>query len=393
MKWTCPKCRHTGIRLAKRSGFCIKCASPHTNKRWTCNNCHLIVDNRCRICKRCANCGHGAHECGRCQEGAFDITKCICKGRPAVRHDLATDKPSRTNPSPRQAGIELELGQWCGIENWTGVPFRRKGDSSVSPSGAEMVLEPAGGARLEKTLLKLHNAVQRYRCTVNTSCGTHVHVNAKDLNIYDIRKIVIAWAAIERPVYRYLLDPSRSHSTYCRPWYSRQTALRCIDTLAQPTDRRTTKERILDFCYSDGGPPSFGDDKEKKRYYRDLRRQGRDHYGGGRYRSLNVHAYFYLYTLEFRCKEGMVNNELKIWPIFCTNFVDIACSLTEAELQELHSLRGKSSALRKITARMPRWLSAWTERRLAGHRPPALSASYDDDEELFDEDEAEDEDY
>jgi hypothetical protein len=101
-----------------------------------------------------------------------------------------------------------------GLHGWT-----VKGDGSLTGGyGVEIVSPPLRGEQGEDDIRKAARALRSVGCTVNRSCGTHVHHDIADLTVEDIKRVARGWFN-NQAVINGLVSPSRRDggSIYCEP--------------------------------------------------------------------------------------------------------------------------------------------------------------------------------
>jgi hypothetical protein len=174
-----------------------------------------------------------------------------------------------------------------GISAWT-----IKGDGSLnSPprrgfQGMEVTSPKLSG---DNGLAQVETATRILRnlgCEVNRSCGTHVHHDAADLTVDQIKRVARGWAN-NQTIIDWFVAPSRrqQNTGYCRPVTTGD-----LSTL----DTATTLEQI-------------------RRLYLD------------RYRTLNLAAYGKFGTLEVRQHQGTLSFEkVRTWIMFGQAVIDTA---------------------------------------------------------------------
>lgn len=210
----------------------------------------------------------------------------------AVRHELGS-RGWRMPVSRRTFGIEFELVSPVPASDLesalraAGVPVYNYGayttrnsmtawtiktDSSIHTRriggrGYEIVSPPLRGKRGEAMVRKVLKVLNDMGCSVNQSCGTHVHVGASDLSVDGIRNVVLGYAAHQEAI-DMLHAPSRRQSAYNN--YCRAHRPRELETVR---DARTVSGMAV----------------------------------GTRYLNVNLNAYPRIGTVEFRQHGGTLN--------------------------------------------------------------------------------------
>lgn len=294
------------------------------------------------------------------------------------------------NSMPRTLGMELELSEWGKLRSESFRHFRYESthDWSVKPSEQEMVIAPLRGDQFLRAMLELGEALYRTGAKVNTTCAYHVHVDGSDLSYWELRKILRVYERLEGEIYDHLILPhrrdvptvthycqmlTREHQTCdrCRRFDqqypgTRQPLIPLSHTIERMNCARTTgdlKAEVIRMLY--GMTSMEGRDRASQLQ---VRKGGR--YEWCRYVGLNLHAWMYRGTIEWRMKEGTTSTEdLLTWPLWCGWFVE-ACSRMKDKVS-----REEQFSLVGFTERyMPRWITDWVERKVAEKEKPVMDA-------------------
>ena len=142
----------------------------------------------CQLCKRC----------------------CECRKAPKYLSDKALNILPLTRPGgvalisrlPRTLGVELEIGDWKNLINLSragipGIRFTHTRDWSVKPSEMEMVVAPLRGDAFVRGMLELSRRATQEMVVLNDSCALHVHVGAKDLSYWEVRRLLTVYEQLE----------------------------------------------------------------------------------------------------------------------------------------------------------------------------------------------------
>lgn len=155
--------------------------------------------------------------------------------------------------------------------------------------GAEFVSPVLHGEEGLAEIETVCRALTDFGCSVNRSCGLHVHVGVDNAPL-DFFKSLVKLYAIYEPVIDSLMPPSRraSNNSYCRSMTS---------TNMTSLDRATTFQQTLDIARN----------------------------GNGRYAKLNLEAYHRHHTVEFRQHSGTLDgNKARRWTVTCLRMVEKA---------------------------------------------------------------------
>lgn len=235
----------------------------------------------------------------------------------------ATVRPARTAlGSTRKFGVEFEmyLPTTCSVHQLTqalvdaGLRVGRgttqwtvKGDGSLGARGIE-VTSPAlsGDAGLEQ-IRTATRIFQAHGLTVNSSCGTHVHHDAADLEVDEIKRIAQGWSS-NHHIIDWFVSPSRRAAAspyYCRPLGNQDLAV-----INNCTTLQQMRMAHLD-----------------------------------RYRTLNLNAYRKFGTIEIRQHQGTINYEkVATWIALGQAIIDTA-KVAPAALAPQRTVMGFLSSL------------------------------------------------
>lgn len=205
--------------------------------------------------------------------------------------------PSRTFPSRRTVGLEIECGFQSGAARQralnrlpNSVGYGHDGSLSC-PSPIEIKTPPTSGGALSLLLGETLIALTEEGAIVDDSCGLHVHVGARDLPRERVGDVFYSATAYEDAIYC-LLARSRSDNQYAAP-------------IASMRRQTTKKPRRVE-------PSSWKNDTLSRVVS-----------GEDRYHGLNLHAMMKFGTIEFRYYQGTVDlEEITRWVRFVTAFVD-----------------------------------------------------------------------
>ena len=230
-------------------------------------------------------------------------------GPELVRDNKPLSIGVNTNPDEnckdRLVGIEAEclykyIDNLRSPENWN-----LTSDGSINRiedhEAVEWVSMPSNGINLEKTIDNLIDWSREYGGVVNKSCGLHVHIDATDTTWQDLVSIAIVGSYVEKYVYM-MMPPSREDSNWCRPIPMSLDNLRAIDS---------ENQFISEWYEKAGSSPST------------------DKYNDARYIGLNIHARYYLGSIEFRYHSGTLNRtKITNWIKICQSIVETGIKLS-----------------------------------------------------------------
>ena len=311
---------------------------------------------------------------------------------------IAEGKPFHVNRLRRALGVELELANWGNLSEhkFKYLKYTLAHDWSVRPSQQEMVINPLVGDEFYFGMLELGEALYRAKATVNSTCALHVHVDGTTLSYWELRRLLRVYARLEPEIYQYLILPYRRGIPevfhYCQMLTQQHTpCARCARFDSQyPGTRRALvplqrtiqimdragstnelKQQLIQMLYGfdvqnyaayEVYNPTGNHSSARKRAAQALQTRKGGRYEWARYVGLNLHAWMYRGTVEWRMKEATTDvNELIAWPLWCGHFVDAVSKMREKESRE------EPFTLLSFTDRyMPRWITDWVERYVSG---------------------------
>lgn len=89
--------------------------------------------------------------------------------------------------------------------------------SIVGDNSAEIKTAPACGDKFIEQIREITEVIKAVGGKVNDSCGTHIHIDARDFKFFDLLKIYQVWAARERMLTS-LVAEDRRGGEYCESW-------------------------------------------------------------------------------------------------------------------------------------------------------------------------------
>ena len=225
-----------------------------------------------------------------------------CYVEPPVEGDTFS-----TNRFERAVGVEIEtIG--CNsddIRNDTYFSaFSVTSDGSIesdsNEEGFEFISKPMRGDHLFHEIDKIGNYLLDRDFSMNSSCGLHVHIDARDLFYKDLKGVSMVMKSFERVVFS-MMPKSRYSSNWCKMMAMNKNMIRGINS---------NEEFIRSWYDACGEPPSMGK------------------YNDTRYHGLNLHARVYLGTIEFRYHSGTNNpTKIKNWITICQSIVEKGIAL------------------------------------------------------------------
>ena len=225
--------------------------------------------------------------------------------------------PFRLSRLPDEYPVKTEFNRFIGIEseviseyvdvdeyyNDQPMPdlFKVVEDGSLNEGGVEFVTErPIIGQQVNQALDSLEEHHVGAWNSVDDSCGIHIHFNAIDFGFKELKSLLMIMSKIQRPIYDGL-PRNRQDSRYCKfiNYSSRDWAM--IDNLPTLVD---SYYRLEDSMLNDSK------------------------YNEARYLGTNLHARFYLGTIEFRYHEGSTKSKpIEHWIRFLNTIMDVSKKL------------------------------------------------------------------
>jgi hypothetical protein len=358
---SCGKCGDV-VSTDAYCSHCERCADCCKRKGecWTCSSCDRrygtddINCSNCECCERCCSCWY----CEACEEHHSDSTR-RCSGCDYCRASCTCDEDEdedssgpriitlhsrdlqfhdsqklqfKVNPLRRHISVEIEVDRATGgdtgplqsaVDKWEDSVVE---DGSLSGDAAhEVNTMPTNGDMFLVHIKDLTSAYAQVGAGCSDECGLHVHVDCRDMDVYDLRRVILLYAKVERALFE-LVDESRlngSYSAVCGTEYANMS----------PTPS-LFRRQILGTLYNDNVlVPKNGS--------KTIRTQKSDKWGARdrmRYRALNVHSFFLRKSLEFRHHEGSVDySEITNWALVCGNVIDTAVRWSDAKINALPS--------------------------------------------------------
>lgn len=342
--------RQDGLQCAscRQCSTCCKCVACDNCKRrkheeQICKTCQVCVQCcQCRSCPVC-NCDCSFNYCGfaftayqkQHRPGCQRCYKCCNCGdyrrvpfgsfaRPVFH--TPTLKQHNQNPTSRYIAAEIECAGITGLgtgiydvaRRWGGATV---GDGSLHYYGFEFNTAPAGGDLYNKQIEEVCAAIKQQNGFLDNRCGLHVHVDARDMNYYDIRRLVRVYVAIEDGLFamvspqriKGIVDVDGKLHQYCQPCGKKYVA--AIEEGRLPYDK--IKKDIITSVYQS---PSTQDVRHRKRH-------------PSRYNALNLHSWFYRGTIECRMFDGCLEPEPIInWGILWAMIIEYVVKSSDEQV-------------------------------------------------------------
>lgn len=205
-------------------------------------------------------------------------------------------------------------------------------DMSLPGYGFEINTAPANGDRFTAQIEEIVEVLSQFGATVKNNydgrkrqmcCGLHVHADARDFFYTDMQKFLLLYEHIEEAIYSMLPGYRRgSHfAQKCGKKYG-QMVRACVPI--PPGEKKNSpdpvKQGLITTTYQKNLP-----DRSGKRVCPQETR----------YRSVNLHQYFYRGTIEFRHYPGTVDkDEIINWAILVGAILDFSQKTSHKILKE-----------------------------------------------------------
>ncbi len=225
--------------------------------------------------------------------------------------------PFRYRRLPMKLATKSEYNRYIGIEsevitcyddsedyvNAVGEPnyFEVIEDGSLSSGGVEFVThKPIIGDTVVEALDSLEQTHREDDNYTDESCGIHIHMNALDFNFTEIQSLLMIMSRLQGYIYKGL-PSDRTDNTYCKE--------------IPMSPRKISRMRSLSHLVNE--------------YYKSANTNLTDNkYNDARYFGTNIHARFYLGTIEFRYHEGSIySRPIQEWIQFLNRIMTTATKL------------------------------------------------------------------
>ena len=174
-------------------------------------------------------------------------------------------------------------------------------DGSLNSGGVEFVThKPIIGNTVVEALNGLEQTHREDDNYTDESCGIHIHMNALDFNFTEIQSLLMIMSRLQGYIYRGL-PSNRTGNTYCKE----------IPMSPRKISRMKSLTHLVNDYYNSANT-GLTDTK----------------YNDARYFGTNIHARFYLGTIEFRYHEGSVYSKpIREWIQFLNRIMTTATKL------------------------------------------------------------------
>lgn len=360
---------------------CDSCGDPWDSSD-ICDRCNCCAD--CCNCRSCDQCGQRVDPDDYCSRCHSCDECCSCGAHPGARgscfyHDDHDDPAARSAPPAtfhgkdsdhshpqRFCGCEIEVGGLgpggaCApiinvLAKWDAKSVT---DGSLKRPGFEIVTAPAKGKPFHAQVQEVTAALESERAFVTEQCGFHVHIDARDLFFYELRRLVTIYRVFERAVL-HLIPEERRRSDYVQQHI--QTARRFYDqVMALPlADPKKSRQELVKLLYgtryskkeirrelsaeefyrqygyyadSAAGRTLVEAVPAPPYHFRTKKGDPQQKYHGSRYYPMNLHSWYMRGTVEFRVHQGTVNyDDIVNWAMLWSNVVNAAAWWSQQDL-------------------------------------------------------------
>tara|TARA_R100000008_G_scaffold43915_1_gene25501 strand:- start:944 stop:2785 length:1842 start_codon:yes stop_codon:yes gene_type:complete len=243
----------------------------------------------------------------------------------------------------RFIGIESEvITEYEGADHYydnASIPmyFKVVEDGSLNGGGVEFVTErPVIGRQVDGALDSLEECNLDEYNSVDESCGVHIHINAIDFGFTELKSLLMIMSRIQTSIYQGL--PNYRSKNYCReiPITSKEWAsINDLPTLVN--SYYNIQDSILD------------DTK----------------YNEARYTGTNIHARFYMGSVEFRYHEGTIRSKpIEDWIRFLNKIMDTSTKLHKNTKLYSKIISTKTQSIDIVRDTTGVWGAEYIERRI-----------------------------
>ncbi len=332
---------------------CVPCERCNRKVRTDtlCSECHMCGgEGRCCHCRTCDGC---SKPCGDdyCHDGTgngcgYCNTCCRCPDKYRVPFYTSYNRKTKFytpslkdhsfNITSRFIATEIEVAAIKGhgrniynkVKDWQAAVVR---DGSLPAGGFEINTAPAGGDLYVKQVNELCKVIIDEQGIVNDRCGLHIHVDARDLTYYDLRRLIRIYAVIEDTLFA-MVNPKRRGSRYCLPCGHKYIA--AIEEGRLPYDK--VKADVITSVYH---ARTTQDNRHSK-------------YNNARYNALNLHSWFYRGTIECRMFDGTIDPDLiSKWGILWAMILDYVMATNDESIARLINTNSGFAVLATIAAK------------------------------------------
>jgi Putative amidoligase enzyme len=248
----------------------------------------------------------------------------------------------------RFLGAEIEVNDAKAVETSGLYPVRERlaaaldpwrvnvvPDGSISgPRGCEFVTQPAKGSQWLKMIREIGKAFKAVGAVPDKSCGLHIHVDARDLTAWDVRRFIKVYAAVEPALFA-AVHPNRRRAHYSKEcglelmhkfkplwWHPKH-----INAIIGPLQYEYCWTHLVDDSVRSG---------QLRASHSDVKHTSGKKYHDTRYRAVNLHSWWHRGTIEFRHHHGTTDpSKIENWGIVCGSIVDWCANHNDTDAEQL----------------------------------------------------------
>ena len=345
---------------------CCECVTCDCGRRSsaTCSNCVRCED--CCNCPACTSCGDRNSPDNTCSNCDRCTSCCVCSDSPVHYFNSALTfwKPKvseRTrNKSARFLAAEIEVAHIVKhgdrvekvIQDWKGsvVP-----DGSLPNGGFEINTAPAGGDKFVEQITAICGALEKAGASVDRCCGCHVHIDARDMDFYAVRRLITIYASMEPALFA-MVPETRRRNAFCSPCGEEFVSVVKTGRISAAEVRN----RIHQAIYRTTDEGRLAEAKRSK-------------CGAERYKALNLHSWCFRGSVECRLLDGTVDaDDIINWGALWARILDFAQARTDEDA-EAFATEGGLPIDRLLTIASDDLLVEFVKARTKKHRTPTLS--------------------
>ncbi len=342
----------------RTQNYCEECN--HCNDCCDCNHCNDCGRTQNSVCSGCDRCDGCGCECDEESNGDS-----LIDGR--LKFHAARKDQYKLNPSKRFISLEVEVSEGDGQSvHDTCMKYSDAivEDGSLPDSGWELNMNPSQGDVFVEHCNDIAKGLKIGEACVDSSCGMHCHVDARDYGWFDLFKLIKLYSIVENGMFS-IVSPSRKQGQYSKP---------CRDLFSSCSNFKTFKVDLMSALY-DYSVPVKGKRKSQdgnSHIYFTNYNSGKAHknshgspkvlaarsekYNGARYSALNIHSYFYRGTIEFRHHQGTTQASKMIhWGRICAAVIDSATKMSLKEIANLNELTSFDALLSILSDDLKTW--------------------------------------
>lgn len=175
-------------------------------------------------------------------------------------------------------GIEHELENSSSEDmDWSSDYWKAESDGSLRMRGIEYVLKaPLAGVELQHAINTLSRYVRRSDMQANERTSTHLHIDARDMNVKQLVTFFVVYTTFERAIFS-LCDQSRMDNNFCVPTYKSGGVIGRVRAVNNDPDSVSRMQELASSDY--------------------------------RYAAMNMAALQRFGSLEFRMRETLVDDD------------------------------------------------------------------------------------